>query len=131
MGLGKTFQSCATIHTLLTTGVNGKPSVSRPLILCPSSLVANWGKELTKWLGDKVQPIAVVDTRKEEVKKSIDRFGSNVGGWQRRGAPQILVMSYPTFRINKDLIYKKGIDFLICDEAHFLKVRVKDLCQSD
>ncbi len=80
MGLGKTFQACAAIYTLLNAGithaippagviggfcvviipgvrggatagiapgagnVEGKPTVLRPLILCPSSLVGNWGK---------------------------------------------------------------------------------------
>lgn len=45
MGLGKTFQAIATLWTLLTAGVHGgKATCSKPLILCPSSLVSNWGK---------------------------------------------------------------------------------------
>lgn len=27
-------------------------------------------------------------------------------------------MSYNTFRIHKDAVYKKGIDIVVCDEAH-------------
>jgi hypothetical protein len=47
----------AVIWTLLTGGLHGKPTVTRPLIVCPPSLVANWGKELTRWLGDRVEPV--------------------------------------------------------------------------
>ena len=43
-------QSIATLWTLLTTGPHaGKPAAAKPLILCPASLVANWGAELTRW----------------------------------------------------------------------------------
>lgn len=46
------------------TGVNGSPTCSRPLILCPSSLVMNWGNELKRWLGpEHVDPLAMDDTR--------------------------------------------------------------------
>ena len=34
---------------------------------------------------------------------------------------QVLVMSYTTFRIHQKLVYSKGIDMLIVDEAHSLK----------
>lgn len=69
MGLGKTFQSCALIYTLLTAGIHGKPTSVAPLILCPSSLVSNWGNELRKWLGDRVQPVLMDDTRAAKVKE--------------------------------------------------------------
>ncbi len=73
----QTFQSCAAIYTLLTTGIHGgRPTASRPLILCPSSLVTNWGKELTKWLGDRVEPVLLDDTRAANVKDVLSRFGA-------------------------------------------------------
>lgn len=44
-------------------GLNGAPTIKRPLFLCPSSLVGNWGKELRKWVGeDLVDPVCCVDT---------------------------------------------------------------------
>lgn len=43
MGLGKTFQSICTMWVLLTTGLTGRPTCSRALIITPTSLVANWG----------------------------------------------------------------------------------------
>jgi hypothetical protein len=39
MGLGKTFQTIASLYCLLTKGVNGQPTCRKPLILCPTSLV--------------------------------------------------------------------------------------------
>lgn len=52
---GKTFQAVSVLWTLLTTGTAGCPTCSKPLILCPSSLVSNWALELQRWLGDRVQ----------------------------------------------------------------------------
>ncbi len=63
-------QSIATLWTLLTSGPHGKPSAARPLILCPSSLVSNWAAELRRWLGDRVAPVAVEDTRAEKVREA-------------------------------------------------------------
>lgn len=48
MGLGKTFQCIASLWVLVTAGVQGSPTCRRPMIICPSSLVQNWGKELCR-----------------------------------------------------------------------------------
>ena len=53
----QTFQSIAVLYTLASNGVHGKPTCRHPIILCPSSLVANWGNELRRWLGDRVDPL--------------------------------------------------------------------------
>jgi hypothetical protein len=39
MGLGKTFQTIASLYCLLTKGIFGQPTCKKPLILCPTSLV--------------------------------------------------------------------------------------------
>ncbi|WIA39238.1 hypothetical protein OEZ86_005361 [Tetradesmus obliquus] len=117
MGLGKTFQTIASLWCLLTKGVNGQPTCRKPLILCPTSLVQNWGKELKLWLGDRVVPVVVDDTRAEQVKKSFQEFRAFSHG----GKPKVLVMSYPCFRMHKAEVYRKGLDVVMCDEAHFLK----------
>jgi hypothetical protein len=49
MGLGKTFQSICTLWMLLTSGLTGRPTCSRALIITPTSLVANWG---AGWIAD-------------------------------------------------------------------------------
>jgi hypothetical protein len=35
------------------------------------SYLQNWGKELVKWLGDRVEPVVVDDTKADKVKKSL------------------------------------------------------------
>lgn len=118
------------------------PTCKKPLILCPSSLVQNWGKvrdaprqacqrqpvhltcigclhtrrpfacmhvththpplppprrpqEFERWLGDRVQPVVVDDTRAAAVKNALQDFR----GFARPGAkPRVLVMSYTTYR---------------------------------
>jgi DNA repair and recombination RAD54-like protein len=75
MGLGKTFQTVASLWCLLTKGISGKPTCSKPLVLCPSSLVQNWGKELTHWLGQRVQPVVVDDTKAPAVKAALQVRG--------------------------------------------------------
>jgi hypothetical protein len=39
VGLGKTFQSVCLLWTMLTQGVEGKPTVKRAAVICPTSLV--------------------------------------------------------------------------------------------
>lgn len=51
------------------------PPVLLLLLLSPSplsvlSLLQNWGKELKLWLGERVVPVVVDDTRADDVKKS-------------------------------------------------------------
>lgn len=66
--LGKTFQSIVTLWTLLTTGVHGKSTCSRALVLTPSSLVTNWGREMEKWLGGRLKPTVMDDSKGQVVK---------------------------------------------------------------
>ncbi|KAF8064561.1 rhp54 [Scenedesmus sp. PABB004] len=126
MGLGKTFQTVASLHQLLTKGVDGRPTCRKPLILCPSSLVQNWGKELWHWLGDRVVPVVVDDTRPEPVKRAFQDFRAFAHG----GKPKVLVLSYPTFRQHKAEVYRLNIDVVMCDEAHFLKNGEAQLTQA-
>ena len=51
MGLGKSLQSLALIWTMLRQGPHGVPTAARALLVCPASLVGNWGAEVSKWLG--------------------------------------------------------------------------------
>ena len=38
-------------------------------------------------------------------------------GAKRRGPLQVLVMSYTTFRIHKQLVCQKGVDLVVCGES--------------
>lgn len=48
MGLGKTLQVVALIHTMLTH--SEKTSVEKVLVICPVSTVLNWVNEFSIWL---------------------------------------------------------------------------------
>lgn len=55
MGLGKTFQVIAFLHTILTHPKISKV-VRRVMIVGPKNVVTNWSREFTKWLAD-VDPL--------------------------------------------------------------------------
>ena len=56
MGLGKTLQVLATSWTLIQRGGRGgKGLVRKVLVVAPSSVIANWGQEIKKWLGIGVE----------------------------------------------------------------------------
>ena len=59
MGLGKTLQAIALMWTLLNTSIeeDQKPTVKKVVIVCPTSLVANWDAECIKWLKGKVSKL--------------------------------------------------------------------------
>ena len=49
MGLGKTLQALALLHTVLRTGPRNVPLFKKPLVVCPASLCKNWRAEFSKW----------------------------------------------------------------------------------
>ncbi|GAB4822557.1 hypothetical protein N2152v2_009603 [Parachlorella kessleri] len=118
MGLGKTFQSIVTMWMLLTNGIQGTPTCSRTLVLVPSSLVTNWGREVDKWLGGRLKPVVMDDSSGAAVKRTISSLPVAVAGM---GRPLVVVCSYTTFRLNKEAFFKKNFQLVICDEAHGLK----------
>ena len=61
MGLGKTLQGITLLWTLLRQGIEGKPTVQRALIVCPTSLVSNWDDECNKWLKGRVKTMPVCE----------------------------------------------------------------------
>lgn len=51
MGLGKTLQCITLLWTLVRQGPEGKPTIDKGIIVCPSSLVRNWSNEINKvWI---------------------------------------------------------------------------------
>ncbi|KAJ8972646.1 hypothetical protein NQ317_008232 [Molorchus minor] len=50
MGLGKTLQCITLLWSLVRQGPEGKPTIDKGIIVCPSSLVKNWSNEIHKAL---------------------------------------------------------------------------------
>lgn len=72
--LGKTLQSITLLYTLLRQGFDGKPMVKKAIIVTPTSLVSNWEAEISKWVGERVQLIALCESTRDDVISGIDSF---------------------------------------------------------
>uniref|UniRef100_A0A0R3QDS0 Helicase ATP-binding domain-containing protein n=1 Tax=Brugia timori TaxID=42155 RepID=A0A0R3QDS0_9BILA len=71
MGLGKTLQCITLMWTLLRQGPDAKPTLNKTVIVCPSSLVKNWDKEIRKWLGGRVNALPVDSGGKDEIDRNL------------------------------------------------------------
>lgn len=80
--LGKTLQSITLLYTLLHQGFDGKPMVKKAINVTPTSLVSNWEAEIKKWIGERVQLVALCESTRDDVVSGIDRFTSPRGSLQ-------------------------------------------------
>lgn len=98
MGLGKTIQAIGVW--------NADASLKRTVIVCPASLRLNWAREFAKW-ATRLVKIAVVNGGKPS--------DFPVGEWD------VLIVNYDVLGKHRDALDAFEIDFLIADEAHYLK----------
>lgn len=143
MGLGKTMQTISLLVTIAEAAAEPKtqpqipPSLrkSRTLILCPSSLIANWIDEFNKWLPANAAPL-VGELFPIESDCSYAARLRKIAEWSENGG--VLLISYDLFRnfvknsLGKsplsDELYEKVLaqltdnpHIVIADEAHKLK----------
>ncbi|VDN58976.1 unnamed protein product [Dracunculus medinensis] len=116
MGLGKTLQCITLIWTLLRQGPEATPTINKAIIVCPSSLVKNWDKEIIKWLGGRLNSLAVDSGKKEEIDKNLESFVAQTG---IRCPTPVLIISYETFRLHALILQAKEIGLVICDEVKY------------
>lgn len=95
MGLGKTIQAIGVVNCMGDEAKKG-------LIICPASLKLNWRRECEKWLVRR-RPIFVADSS----------LLPDLEG--------IVIVNYDVLHKHTDVIHKIKYDFLIVDEAHYLK----------
>ncbi|XP_059059053.1 uncharacterized protein LOC131852395 [Achroia grisella] len=140
MGLGKTLQVLALLHTVLTHPGVG---MQRVLVCCPLSTVLNWVDEIHKWIGPVTDQIKQRKLRRKlqvfelsKLKKTYER-AYQLEDWYNGGG--IFIIGYELFRnlstldpiiddvrptiINKirTALLDPGPDIIVCDEGHLLK----------
>jgi DNA repair and recombination RAD54-like protein len=112
----QTLQSIALLYTLLRQGLKpGIPAARKAIVVCPTSLVTNWDQEIGKWLGKRLQCVALSESSRQAVIEGIDSF-------KNKAQYEVLIISYETFRLHSErLLDPKCCQLVICDEAHRLK----------
>ncbi|GBP89730.1 DNA repair and recombination protein RAD54-like [Eumeta japonica] len=119
MGLGKTLQCITLLWTLLKQGPDCKPTICKVIIVSPSSLVKNWYNEIQKWLGQRVNALAMDGGSKADITLKLQQFMNTYS--MKRVATPVLIISYETFRIYSKILNSSEVGLVLCDEGHRLK----------
>ncbi|XP_061643227.1 transcriptional regulator ATRX isoform X1 [Phyllopteryx taeniolatus] len=130
MGLGKTLQVVAFLHTLLLCE---KLNFSTALVVCPLNTVLNWVNEFEKWQAGMKDDECLEVTELVTVKRPQERAVA-LQQWHDMGG--VMIIGYEMYRnltqgrntkskklketFQKTLV-DPGPDMVICDEGHILK----------
>ncbi|CAB3365277.1 Hypothetical predicted protein [Cloeon dipterum] len=136
MGLGKTLQVVALVHTVLT---NEQLNINTCLIVTPLTTVENWKNEFAFWTkdinyGDDLNVYSLSSMRPSDRKNTLL-------AWKRERG--VMIISYDLYRnlanpqskrgnkrerdIYQQTLVDEGPDLIVCDEGHVLKNEEKKL----
>ncbi|XP_068081267.1 transcriptional regulator ATRX homolog isoform X2 [Anabrus simplex] len=124
MGLGKTFQVVALVHTLIN---HQETKVKTVMIVCPFSTVLNWANEFNMWLRETDQVWKVKVYELSRCRQNSDR-AHLLRSWHEGGG--VMIIGYEMFRNLSNLVNERvfqrtllnpGPDLVVCDEGHLLK----------
>ncbi len=117
MGLGKTLTAISVIWAIIRSNRSaaGRGGGCKAVVVCPSSLVSQWEKEVIKWLHVKLNKPLVLRGGEEvqKIEQTIQTFV--VGHWSMS---PLLICSYEMFRKYSNKINMSKANLLVCDEAH-------------
>lgn len=109
MGLGKTLQAISILAAFTKT------KKSRGIIVCPSSLIANWQKEVQKWMSVSMVPLVITAGGNPPPVEKIRSFATNVKSY-------VMILSYEMFRKHSDELNNiSNLEVIVLDEAHKIK----------
>lgn len=139
MGLGKTLQLIALLHTLIC---NPELNTKKVIVICPKSTIMNWFEEFQKWIGSLDSKGLKIYFLAEQ--PFLERL-KILDDWHRSPRPGVFLINYEAFRymvhfkgnrgtnpmgeaeverlkgiINKCLL-DPGPDLVVCDEGHLIK----------
>ena len=109
MGLGKTLQVLAYLLAIRRERNEDNPNPRASLIVCPASLILNWGEEAKKWTPELSVCLLYGSAASREMEI------------QRREEYDIIVTSYDLLKRDVDLHKEANYYACILDEAQYVK----------
>ena len=116
VGTGKTLTCLSVLWAFIRHGR------AKGMVVCPSSLVQHWAKEIKRWLPSSLANTALFVY--SSVNNSRGCANTVIGHFIRNPAEvhPLLVLSYESYRNFSDALNRiESLQILVCDEGHRLK----------